>query len=295
MIPHLQAEGRHHGLVVADSIAHDAGVFVLRDQERILVRPIIGRGRCRLAVLLVLWRRSFGFDAPQDSVRPGWFSFLPTECSENLVCVLHQNAGTKKQNRGRRKGAVHLTACCGGCQKWRIPFKMVLQLKRPHIRQTNNTGDIVEQQRDASVMSGSGSPVMEGQEILMATYGDTNLGGSSSLCQAPNQTESSAQVSEVRRKKKVVLPRCRGRGLYMVRGNATVLFLTETHTRHQFTDRERSGSAAPCAVACLTTAKGWGVKSCWGPGWKVQRGMQGECAIKQSVLLKQKPRLRWAV
>lgn len=101
--PHLQAEGRHHGLVVADSVAHDAGVFVLRDQERILVRPIIGRGRCRLAVLLVLWRRSFGFDAPQDSVRPGRFSFLPTERNEKLGCVLHSGKKTKNQNAGTSK------------------------------------------------------------------------------------------------------------------------------------------------------------------------------------------------
>lgn len=70
--------------------------------------------------------------------------------------------------------------------------------------------------------------------MLKATYGDTNLGGSSSLCQAPNQTESSPQVREVRRKKRVVLQRCRGRGLYMVRGNATEIFLRETHTRCQF-------------------------------------------------------------
>lgn len=61
-------------------------------------------------------------------------------------------------------------------------------------------------------------------------YGDTHLGGSSSLYQAPSQTESSPQVREVRRKKRVVLQRCRGRGLYMVRGSATVLFLRETHT-----------------------------------------------------------------
>lgn len=61
--------------------------------------------------------------------------------------------------------------------------------------------------------------------------GDTHLGGSSSLYQAPNQTDSSPQVREVRRKKRVVLQRCRGLGLYMVRGSATVLFLRETHTR----------------------------------------------------------------
>lgn len=62
------------------------------------------------------------------------------------------------------------------------------------------------------------------------SYGDTNLGGSSSLYQAPSQTESSPQVREVRRKKRVVLQRCRGLGLYMVSGSATVLFLRETHT-----------------------------------------------------------------
>lgn len=61
-------------------------------------------------------------------------------------------------------------------------------------------------------------------------YGDTHLGRSCSLYQAPNQTESSPQVREVRRKKRVVLQRCRGLGLYMVRGSATVLFLRETHT-----------------------------------------------------------------
>lgn len=61
-------------------------------------------------------------------------------------------------------------------------------------------------------------------------YGDTHLGGFNSLYQAPNQTESSPQVREVRRKKRVVLQRCRGRGLYMVRGSATALFLRETHT-----------------------------------------------------------------
>lgn len=61
--------------------------------------------------------------------------------------------------------------------------------------------------------------------------GDTHLGGSSSLCQAPNHTESSPQVREVRRKKRVVLQRCRGLGLYMVRGSATVLILRETYTR----------------------------------------------------------------
>ena len=60
--------------------------------------------------------------------------------------------------------------------------------------------------------------------------GDTHLGGSSSLYQAPNQAESSPQVREVRRKKRVVLQRCRGLGLYMVRGSTTVLFLRETHT-----------------------------------------------------------------
>lgn len=61
-------------------------------------------------------------------------------------------------------------------------------------------------------------------------YGDTHLGGFSSLCQAPNQTDNSPQVREVRRKKRVVLQRCRGLGLYIVRGSAKVLFLTETHT-----------------------------------------------------------------
>lgn len=59
--------------------------------------------------------------------------------------------------------------------------------------------------------------------------GDTHLGGSSSLCQAPSQTESSPQLREVRRKRRVVLQRCRGLGLYMVRGSATALFLRETH------------------------------------------------------------------
>lgn len=85
-VPHLQAEGRHHGLVVADSVAHVTGVFVLRDQERILVLSVFGRGqRCLVlgvfVVIVVFRRRSFGFDAPQDSVRPGWFSFLPAECN----------------------------------------------------------------------------------------------------------------------------------------------------------------------------------------------------------------------
>lgn len=81
--------------------------------------------------------------------------------------------------------------------------------------------------------------------------GYTNLGGSSSLCQAPNQTQSSPQVTEVRRKKRVVLQRCRGLGLYMVRGNATVLFLRETHTWFIYT--ERSGSDASRVVAYLVT------------------------------------------
>lgn len=62
------------------------------------------------------------------------------------------------------------------------------------------------------------------------SYNDTNLGGPCSLYQSPNQTESSPQVREVRRKKRVVLQRCRGLGLYMVSGSATVLFLRETHT-----------------------------------------------------------------
>lgn len=62
------------------------------------------------------------------------------------------------------------------------------------------------------------------------TQDETNLGGSISLYQVPNQTESSPQVREVRRKKRVVLQRCSGRGLYMVNGSATVLFLRETDT-----------------------------------------------------------------
>lgn len=72
------------------------------------------------------------------------------------------------------------------------------------------------------------------------SYDDTNLGGSSSLYQVPNQTESSPQVREVRRKRRVVLQRCRGRGLYMVSGSATVLFLRErhTHTRCQCQEKE---------------------------------------------------------
>lgn len=64
---------------------------------------------------------------------------------------------------------------------------------------------------------------------LCLSYGDTNLGGSSSLYHVPNQIESSPQVREVRRKRRVVLQRCRGLGLYMVSGSATVLFLRETH------------------------------------------------------------------
>lgn len=81
-IAHLQAEGRHHGLVVTDSVAHVTGVFVLCDQERILIQSIISRGQCCLMVIvIVFWGRSFGFDAPQDSIRPGWFSFLPAECN----------------------------------------------------------------------------------------------------------------------------------------------------------------------------------------------------------------------
>lgn len=56
----------------------------------------------------------------------------------------------------------------------------------------------------------------DNQRGAYSTYGDTNLGGSSSLCQAPNQTESSPQVREVRRKKRVVLQRLGGLGLYVV-------------------------------------------------------------------------------
>lgn len=78
VIAHLQAEGCHHGLVVTDSVAHITGVFVLCDQEWILVQSIFGRGCCLMVIVIVFWRRRFGFDAPQDSIRPGWFSFLPT-------------------------------------------------------------------------------------------------------------------------------------------------------------------------------------------------------------------------
>jgi len=58
---------------------------------------------------------------------------------------------------------------------------------------------------------------LQGAYILSfgCTYGDTHLGGSSSLCQAPDHTESSPQVREVRRKKRVVLQRCRGLALWL--------------------------------------------------------------------------------
>lgn len=118
--------------------------------------------------------------------------------------------------------------------------------------EVKDTCRTVQEQRGASLISGS--PVLEGQDttsVVPILNGDTNLGGSSSLCQAPNQTQSSPQVREVRRKRRVVLQRCRGLGLYMVRGNATVLILRGTHTRCQFMWTERSGSAASRAVAYL--------------------------------------------
>lgn len=94
VISHLQAEGGDDGLVVADSVAHEAGVFVLRDQERILVWPVVAGGGSRLLLLLLvllLWRRTFGFEAPEDSVRPGWFSFLTTECNNSSFVSLALN------------------------------------------------------------------------------------------------------------------------------------------------------------------------------------------------------------
>lgn len=40
---HLQTEGCNDGLVVTDSVAHVTSVFVLSDQEWILVESIISR------------------------------------------------------------------------------------------------------------------------------------------------------------------------------------------------------------------------------------------------------------
>lgn len=85
------------------------------------------------------------------------------------------------------------------------------------------------------------------------TQDETNLGGSSSLYQVPNQTESSPQLREVRRKKRVVLQRCSGRGLYMVNGSATVLFLRErnTHTVARLKGEEDL-LAAPAGLKVFT-------------------------------------------
>lgn len=123
--------------MVTDPVAHVTGVSVLCDQERILVLFVFGRGQCCLMLDLVVdvdvdvfWRRSFGFDAPQDSVCPGWFSFLPAECNNiSFVSSTVTKCYWKRWDTDRRwtHGGVDLTACRGGCQKWKIPFKMVSQ------------------------------------------------------------------------------------------------------------------------------------------------------------------------
>jgi len=74
---HLQTEGRNDRLVVADPVAHVTGVLVLTDQERILIQTAVGRSRRLLVV--VLRRRGFGFDAPEDPIGPGRFPLLATE------------------------------------------------------------------------------------------------------------------------------------------------------------------------------------------------------------------------
>lgn len=71
---HLQAEGSNDRLVVADSVAHITGVFILGDEDWILVLSIISGGGSLLIVILRRW--GFGFDAPEDPIRPGWFPLL---------------------------------------------------------------------------------------------------------------------------------------------------------------------------------------------------------------------------
>lgn len=68
-------------------------------------------------------------------------------------------------------------------------------------------------------------------------------------------------MREVR--KRVVLQRCRGLALYMVRSSATVLFLRETHTHTwcQLIYTERSESAGMCVIAWLVATGVEGVKS----------------------------------
>lgn len=145
-------------------------------------------------------------------------------------------------------------------------------------------------------------------------YGNTHLGGSSSLYQAPSQAESSPQVREVRRKRRVVLQRCRGLGLYMVRGSATALFLCETHTSCQkwtwLTERDTPHLHTGVDLVCQTTSTcfswtkevvaevffvcgGGGQTACWRSNegmWACNRRGKTKC-----VLLKTQPCPRFAV
>lgn len=85
MCSHLQTEGCNDRLVVTDSITHVTGVFVLGDQEWILLLPVICGSGCFLVV--ILWWQAFGFDAPEDPIRPGWLPLLTAEQREGQVSI----------------------------------------------------------------------------------------------------------------------------------------------------------------------------------------------------------------
>lgn len=56
----------------------------------------------------------------------------------------------------------------------------------------------------------------------------------------------------------MVLQRCRGRGLYMVRGNATEIFLRETHTRCHGSSRRKGQDLLLSVYSCGVESFGWG-------------------------------------
>lgn len=94
---HLQAEGCNDRLVVTDSIAHVTGVFILGDQDWILILFFICGSWCLL--IIFLWWQGLGFDAPEDPVCPCRLPLLSTENrieEQNKIVLYCQCISTSK-------------------------------------------------------------------------------------------------------------------------------------------------------------------------------------------------------
>lgn len=80
-VSHLKRKDADDGFVVADAVLHVAGVHFLRDLQGVLflLNLSLPLGVLTGLLYVLLLRRCFGSDPPQNPVGPGGFPLLTTE------------------------------------------------------------------------------------------------------------------------------------------------------------------------------------------------------------------------